>query len=147
MTATYDRLGLKFLYPENWKLIDETDNDYPHVITLETPDGSATWTVHVYPEDTSQDEVLKETLATLVETYEDAEIAKVERVIGDVTSSGVEVMFYCLDFLIRAEIKFVQTSKNLLMFWTQAEDREFDKQEIVFSAISISLLQTLNREG
>ncbi len=24
MTAIYDKLGLKFLYPENWKLIDGT---------------------------------------------------------------------------------------------------------------------------
>jgi len=147
MTATYDKLGLKFLYPENWKLIDDTDSDFPHVVTLETPDGGATWTVHVYPEDANQDDVLKETLATLTETYEDAEVSKIEKPIGDTDCTGVEVLFYCLDFLVRAEIKFVKTSKYLLMVWTQAEDRDFDKQELVFSAISIGLIRSLDGEA
>ena len=45
MPATYNKLGLNFMYPENWKLIDETES-IPHVVTLEAPEGSCTWTVH-----------------------------------------------------------------------------------------------------
>ena len=78
MTATYDRLGLKFFYPENWKLIDEPDSDLPHVVSLETPDGSTTWSVHAYPTETESAPIIKETLATLMDTYEDCEVSKVE---------------------------------------------------------------------
>ena len=144
MTAVYDKLGLKFLYPENWKLLAESDSDSPQVISLETPDGSATWSVHVYPQDADGDEVLKQTLATLQESYEDLEIAPHQQELGEFSAAGVETFFYCLDFLIRAQLHVVHTHEHLLLLWGQAEDREFEKHQIVFQAISISLLQSLS---
>ena len=144
MTAVYDKLGLKFLYPENWKLIDNSA-DSPQVITLETPDGSTTWSVHVYPAETDGDLVLKETLDSLQQTYEDLEIAPHRLQFGELEATGVEAMFYCLDFLIRAQLHFLRTRDKLLLFWTQAEDRDFDKQQIVFQAIAVSLLQSLDK--
>ena len=143
MTATYDKLGLKFLYPENWKLIDEADPDVPHVVSLEGPDGSSTWTVHLYPHETDGEALLKESLATLMETYEDCEISKIEGELAGFTANGVEAMFYCLDFLIQAQLRIVKTREHVLLVWVQAEDRDFDEKRIVFEAISTSLLQSL----
>ena len=143
MTAVYDKLGLKFLYPENWRLIDDSDSDTPHVITLETPDGSCTWAVHVYPADANRDAVLKETLASLQETYEDLEVAPTTAEFGDFEGTGVEALFYCLDFLIRAELQIVESPNKLFLFWSQAEDRVFDQHDLVFKAISVSLLRAL----
>ena len=74
MTATYQKRGLKFLYPENWKLIDEADTELPCSISLETPDGGAFWSVHLYPPEADPDQMLKETVATLQETYPDLEV-------------------------------------------------------------------------
>lgn len=142
MTAKYDKLGLEFLYPENWKLIDDVSGS-PQVITLETPDGSTTWSVHLYPRETDIDSVLKEAIDSLQQTYEDIEISPCEIVDDDASESGVETLFYCLDFLIRAELKIVKTEERCLMFWTQAEDRDYDKQKLVFKAITVSLLQSL----
>ena len=143
MTAVYDKLGLKFLYPENWTLIDESDSEMPHAITLETPDGACSWAVHAYQPDADRDSVLKETLSTLRETYEDLEVASFDDELGSWEASGVEALFYCLDFLIRARLLVVPTREHLLLFWFQAEDREFDKQNAVFQAMSVSLLQSL----
>lgn len=149
MTAVYDKLGLKFLYPENWRLTDDPDSDPPRVITLENPDGSVTWSAHVYPavtdtgESTDSDSVLKATLATLQESYEDLEISPDQQELGGFSASGVEVLFYCLDFLVRAQLHIVRAKEHLLLFWTQAEDRAFEAQHIVFKAISTSLLQSL----
>lgn len=150
MTAVYDKLGIQFLYPENWKLLDETDGT-PHAVTLESPDGSSTWSVHVYPRDSDADDIFKETLDALQQTYDDAEItpltetAKLIQLFKQLPSiepdsiRAVEAMFYCLDFLIRAQLCLVATADHWLLVWTQAEDRDFDNQEIVFSAISVSL--------
>ena len=143
MTAVYDKLGLKFLYPENWKLIDESESEMPHAITLETPAGDCSWAVHAYQPGADRDAILKETLATLQETYEDLEISACEDELGSSAASGVEALFYCLDFLIRAKLLVVPTREYLLLFWFQAEDREFDKQDAVFKAMSVSLLQSL----
>ena len=143
MTAVYDKLGLNFMYPENWRLIDDSDSETPHVITLETPDGSCTWSVHVYAAGAKRDEILKSTLASLQESYEDLEITPATADYGGIQGSGVETMFYCLDFLIRAELQIVETTKHLFLFWTQAEDRIYDEQGLVFKAITVSLLRSL----
>lgn len=140
MPSNYDKLGLTFLYPENWKLLDETDAQ-PHVVTLEAPEGSATWTVHAYPGNADQAEILKETIDTLGDTYEDLEISPLEEPLGEFASTGVEAMFYCLDFLVKAKLQFFKTDTQLLLVWTQAEDRDFDKLDVVFQAISVSLLR------
>lgn len=142
MTAKYDKLGLEFLYPENWKLIDDVSGS-PQVITLETPDGSTTWSVHLYPPETDLDSVLKEAIDSLQQTYEDIEFSPCENAVDEDSERGVEALFYCLDFLVRAELKIVKTEDRSLMFWTQAEDRDYDKQNLVFKAITISLLQSL----
>ena len=152
MTAVYDKLGLKFLYPENWKLIEDSeigslptsdDVGSPKIITLETPDGGTTWSVHVYGSAVDGDSVLKETLVSLQEMYEDLEIAPFAQALGKLEGAGVEAMFYCLDFLIRAQLYWVKTEKHLLLFWAQAEDRAFEAQQIVFQALAISLLQSV----
>lgn len=143
MTAVYDKLGLKFMYPENWKLIDESESESRHVVSLETPDGSCTWAVHVYPSDADRDAVLKEAVGTMRETYEDLEISPSKTELGSHEASGIEALFYCLDFLIKAELHVVSLPERLLLFWTQAEDREFEKHNLVFQAISVSLLRTL----
>ena len=143
--AVYDKLGLKFMYPENWKLIDESDSESRHIVSLETPDGSCTWSVHVYPADADRDVVLKETLGSLRETYEDLEVSPSNAEFGTFEASGVEALFYCLDFLIKAELQVVELDDHLLLFWAQAEDREFDKHNLVFQAITVSLLRTLTK--
>ena len=143
MTAVYDKLKLHFLYPENWKLIDSVgaESEDAHVVSLESPSGSSTWTVHVYGTDVPQDEILKETIAALEETYDDVEIAPIEETVAGYPCNGVEALFYCLDFLVRARLLLLTTDEHTLLIWTQAEDRDFDQQAIVFSAISTSLLQ------
>ena len=140
MPATYNKLGLNFMYPENWKLIDETES-IPHVVTLEAPEGSCTWTVHAYPQDVDTDEILKESIQTLEQTYEDLEISPLTQSAGETEGQGIEAMFYCLDFLIRAKLLWMETTDKNILLWTQAEDRDFDDQEIIFQAITVSMLR------
>ncbi len=140
MTATYEKIGLKFLYPENWKLTDETEGGLPSSISLESPDGSGLWSVHVYDSDSDPDEILKDTIVTLQETYPDLEITPIKSDFDPLPSTGVETLFYCLDFLVLVRLQVVTTPNYQLLFWFQAEDREFEKQEPVFRAMTISAL-------
>ena len=140
MTATYEKLGFKFLYPENWKLTDEMDSSLPGSISLESPEGNAFWSVHVYPPGADQDEILKSTIVTLQETYPDLEVASKKIEFDDRTGTGIECMFFCLDFLIRVRLQVIETDEHQLLFWYQAEDREFDELELVFQAMATSVL-------
>jgi hypothetical protein len=140
MTATYEKLGFKFLYPENWKLTDGMDSTLPGSISLESPDGNAFWSVHVYPADADQDEILKATIVTLQETYPDLEVASIRADFEDRPGTGIQCLFFCLDFLIRVRLQVIKTDEHQLLFWFQAEDREFEKLELVFKAMATSIL-------
>jgi hypothetical protein len=143
MTATYEKRGIKFLYPENWKLNDEADSELPCSISLETPDGGAFWAVHLYPADSDADEILKETLAPLRETYTDLEVLPAAQDFEQFPGTAREAMFYCLDFLVQAKLQIIETTPFKILFWYQAEDRDFEKQALVFKAISTSLLNSI----
>ena len=44
MPAIFKDFGVEFLYPENWAIVEQTDDD-PQTVALETPSG-AQWTLH-----------------------------------------------------------------------------------------------------
>lgn len=147
MTATYQKHGLQFLYPGNWLLSDEGWPDLPCSISLESPDGNAFWSVHFYGLESDPDEILKETLDTLRETYPDLEISNCSADFAIPLESGVEAMFYCLDFLVRIRLQVVKLERFRALFWHQAEDRQFDQLEMVFQAIGISLINQQNGQN
>ena len=52
-------------------------------------------------------------------------------------------LFFCLDFLVRVKLQVYSTPEYKLLLWYQCEDRDFDQQEMVFRAISTTLMQSL----
>ena len=143
MTAVYDKLGLNFKYPENWKLTDSADDSIPHEITVDSPDGAAMWSVHIYPDGTHPDQLLEQTWETLRETYPDLELSDLEASSNEQSIEGQEALFYCLDFLVRARLQVFEKDQRRVLAWYQAEDREFEKMELVFQAMTTSLLQSM----
>ena len=143
MTAVYDRLGYKFMYPENWKLTDSTDDSVPHEITVDSPDGAAMWSVHVYSDESQPEQLLEQTIESLRETYPDLELSNLDDESSEKSLEGNEALFYCLDFLVRIRLQVFQTDQHRVLAWYQAEDREFEKMELVFQAMTTSLLQSM----
>ena len=74
-----------------------------------------------------QDEILKETIVTLQETYPDLEVASIRTDFEPRAGTAIESLFFCLDFLIRVRLQVIKTDEHQLLFWFQAEDREFEK--------------------
>lgn len=142
MTATYEKHGLKFLYPENWKLTDGQDVEPPYQVEIETPSGGI-WSVSVFPSDSDSDELLADSVRALQDTYEDVEIDVANPDFTDYPSEGIDAYFYCLDFLVMARIRVLQTQRYKLVLLFQAESREFDGYLDVFRAITTSLLQSI----
>ncbi len=143
MTATYQKRGLHFLYPENWRLSDEGGASLPCSISLESPDGNAFWSLHLHESDADPDEILKDLIDHLENTYPDIEVSPFQDDRLGHHSTGVEAMFYCLDFLVRVRLQVFSSQRYQLLFWYQAEDRDFDKLELVFQAMTKSVLDGL----
>lgn len=146
MTATYQQNELKFLYPENWTLTDDPTEPLPRVIALESPGGHIMWSVHLYSPDADPDEILDEAIDTLRESYQDLELSTEELDFDTFQGKAFGALFFCLDFLVRIKLQVYSTPEYKLMLWYQCEDRDFDQQQLVFQAISTTLLQSLEQQ-
>jgi len=139
MTAVYDNSGIRFLYPENWKIDTEADPDWPESVSLQSPSG-AFWSITVHPPDAAPDELNETVLQTMQEEYKDLEAEPVTEEIADTTATGYDMSFCCLDLLVAARLRTFFAAGRTFVLLCQAEDREFDQLEYVFRAITESLL-------
>lgn len=141
MTATFDKAGIQFQYPENWAIIDENLLDSPRTVSLQSP-GGGFWALMIYDPTADPEMLLAETLTQMREEYENLEASEIVERFDEIEGTGYEMYFYCFDLLIcaRAVVIPAIAEKTLLVIW-QAEDRDFTKFEAVFRAITISLLR------
>ncbi len=139
MTAVYEQHGIRFQYPENWQLQQSLADDDSVEIVLETPSGSF-WLMHAKPDAADADDMLKSVVASLDDQYEGLEVTAVNETIANCPLTGFDAFFYCFDFLVKANIRIVQKNGYSMLLLCQAESREFEQQELVFKAITTSLL-------
>lgn len=140
MVSTYDGIGIRFLYPENWTISDEQAIEWPRTVTVTSPSG-AFWTVHVYPPGVDVRELMDEAVEAMRQIYDDFEEEETE-ILGEGEVYGRDLRFYCLDFLVAAKVRANPFPDQTLIWLYQAEDREFDEIELVFRAITKSMLDS-----
>lgn len=141
MPAIYENLGVRFLYPENWSVIDEDDEGWPQTVTVQSPQTSF-WSLHVYPPNSELKPIVKELIAAIQEEFTDIEVLPAKETFGDTPTTGVDLAFFYLDLLVEAKIRCLKTPSSTLVWLYQAENREFETTEAVFQAITVSMLQT-----
>jgi len=141
MPAVYQQFGVRFLYPENWSLLDEETDEWPRTVTLQSPE-TGFWTLLVYPPDQDARQAVLAVIDPIREVYPDLEVLPAKETIADAEAKGVDIAFFYLDLLVEARIRCVKTPSAVILWHYQAESREFDTVEPVFRAIATSLLQT-----
>lgn len=139
MYATYEKFGIRVLYPENWTVQDEQLDEWPRSVSIQSPQG-AYWELQVYPSRISPTRLTKQALSAMEQIYEDLEAEPVTEELGDVTATGYDLSFFCLDFLVTSRIRSFYAGSRTCILTCQAESREFDRQALVFSAMTQSLL-------
>lgn len=141
MPAIYENIGVRFLYPENWSIIDEDDDGWPRTVTVQSPQ-TGFWTLHVYPPDQEVRPVVKELIEAMQAEFSDIEVIPAKETFGETETKGVDLAFFYLDLLVEAKIRALRTPSATLIWHYQAESREFESMEAVFQAIAVSMLQT-----
>ncbi len=134
--TTYHKNGIQFMYPENWNLI-ENHSDGTLQVSLQSP-GSCVWDLFVF-EDRDAIDSTEQFVATLQEQYDEFESDPIQKKIGERELQGFEANFYCLDLLVTAqviELPPVENERRIVMF--QGESREFEENQMVFDAITLS---------
>jgi hypothetical protein len=141
--AVYEHEGIRFLYPENWSLMDEEYGDWPHSVTVQSPQ-TAFWSLHVYPPKQEVRPLVKEVVDSIQASFPDQEleVLPVTDEVADTKTKGVDVSFFYLDLLVEARIRTLKTPSATLIWYYQAESRELEDMEQVLRAITTSLLQS-----
>ena len=144
MVRQFDRNGICFQYPENWQLDDQSEDASGSCLTLQSP-GTGFWMLQDFSADRSPDKLAADVLRSMRQDYDSIEARLVREQLGDVEAVGYDMHFYCLDFVVAAKVRSFAAEGRQFVIVYQAEDREFEQLEPVFSAITISLLRSLEK--
>jgi hypothetical protein len=139
MPATFNKLGLQFVYPDNWT-VDETEAlEGAASVTVYSPGGSF-WSVSLHPRETPPQELVRSAVQALKQTYDELDTEDVTQDLAGKKLLGSDVNFYCLDLTNTAQIRAFAAPNFNVVILCQADDREFAEIEQVFQAMTFSLL-------
>ena len=140
MIAHYEKSGVRFAYPENWSIVDEQLDAWPQGVAVQSPNGGY-WDLRIFPSRIGLEEVSDQSLDAMRQEYADLESEAVtEQLFSSVTAVGYNLDFFCLDLLVTSRIRSFHVGGQTLLLICQAENREFERQQLVFDAITKSLL-------
>lgn len=149
MTKIHRGIGLACQYPENWNLTEDTDENGIIGFTLESP-SSAFLTVCAYPWTVAPRQAIEQVHEALKAEYDDVECEEIDPAvkIGDKTiadARGAEFRFYCLDLLVVSRLIAFSIEHRTYLIQFQAEDRDFQTLEMVFQALVVGMLRSLDQ--
>ncbi len=142
MVATYEGLGMKLLYPDNWQIDEATEESGAAGITLESPDG-VFFSVNRYPQQDDPKYVLQQAVDAMRSEYSELEEDPLEDPDAWPSDASVELSFYYLDLLITTRILAIRDHQDVVLVQIQGESRDFDRLEPVFLAMMKSLRESL----
>lgn len=139
MPAKFEKLGISFQYPDNWTLDEEDAPAGGKSVTIYSP-GGAFWSVALHPGSADPAQLAKVAVDAMRQEYEELEAEQTRETLAGRELIGYDLNFYYLDLTNTARIRCLRTDQTTLTIFCQAEDREFDRVELVFQAITTSLL-------
>lgn len=140
MPGVFDKLGIRFQYPENWALDERDALEGENSVAVYSPGGSF-WSIVVYDADLPLSDLVEAALTAMREEYDELDIEAVRETVAGQKLIGYDLNFYCLDLTNTALIRGVRGEGATYLIYCQADDREFADLEPVFRAITTSLLR------
>jgi hypothetical protein len=146
MAAVYDKMGIRFQYPENWTLDEKDAMEGEESVTVYSP-GGGFWSVVVHPRYRDPAELAEAAVEALKQEYEGIESEPVTETVADYELSGYDMNFFYLDLTVTSIVRGVRAGNLTLLIYCQADDREFVQNGKVFQAITFSLLKAVSPTG
>ncbi|MFK8112497.1 MAG: hypothetical protein AB8B91_09850 [Rubripirellula sp.] len=133
MPAPFESSHLKFLYPDNWKLLERSEEEGTDGLTLELPTGGF-FSLELEREGQLEDEVIEEVFDSIQKDYGDVEREESE---DDVPMGErlIDFRFFYLDLVIVSRLMILKVGDATYILQLQAESRDFEANELVLAAI------------
>lgn len=139
MPAQFNKLGIRFTYPDNWTVDESSAMEGAASVTVYSPTDSF-WSVSLHPDDVEPEELVRSGTAALRETYPDLDVEEFCETVQGRVVIGADVNFICLDLTNTAQIRVFESANCVVVVYCQADDRDFDMLGPVFQAMTVSLL-------
>jgi hypothetical protein len=146
MPALFDRLGIRFQYPDNWRLDQEDAIEDGQSVTVYSP-GGAFWTLMIHPRSADPARLAKAAVDAMRQEYEELEAEAIQENLAGRDTVGYDLNFYYLDLTNTAAVRSLRTNRRTYVIFYQAEDRELEQVQQVFLAITTSLIDGLESTG
>jgi hypothetical protein len=143
MPAQFQKLGIRFTYPENWTLDESEALEGAPSVTVYSPGGSF-WSISLHGPETKLGTLVKSAVKALRDTYQDLDFEEAVETVAGHQLFGADVYFYCLDLTNTALVRAYTVPQHNGLILCQAEDREYAAIEPVFRAMTHSLLAGLD---
>ena len=136
MPVTYQNNGIRFQYPENWQL-EEESGESGWTLTLQSP--NTTFLLISERGDEPPEQVLVTVRDVLKGDYPGLEADDTIGSIAGRPAAGVDMQFISLDLPITCGVRsFLSETGTLLVMW-QAADLDWENSEAVVKAICSSM--------
>jgi hypothetical protein len=142
MPASFDQLGIRFDYPDNWT-VEQSDDGGESVQVVVSSPHTAFWQLSKHPVGTELEPLFDEVLAAIRSEYEEIEVEPDDAVIEGQLVTGFAVNFFYLDLTNTCWVRGLETPSGSYLLVCQAEDREFAQAGLVFDAMLASVLRNL----
>jgi hypothetical protein len=137
MAAQFNDRGIRFLYPENWRL-DREDSEDGWTVTVQS-DQTAFFLLTVNEEGPTPDEMLATTLEALKADYKDLEYDEVVDTLAGQPALGHDIRFTSLDLTNTCWTRAFDSAAGTVLVLCQCNDLESELHEPVLRAICKSL--------
>jgi hypothetical protein len=137
MVGTYEEEGIRFRFPENWRL-EREDNEAGWTVSLQSPE-TAFVTIGLYQDMLDAEGMAETALAAMRDDYPDLEAEdRVDSLAGR-PAIGYDIRFFSFDLTNTCWIRSFYCSRGTVVVMCQVNDLEVEKNEPVLRAICASL--------
>jgi hypothetical protein len=137
MTAAFDEGGIRFRYPDNWRM-EREESDTGWTVSLQSPD-TAFMMVCLREDMPSTDQLAEAALDALREEYPELEADdRVESFAGQ-PAIGHDIRFFSLDLTNTCWTRSFYSNQGTVLVLCQTSDLELEKNEPVLRGICASM--------
>jgi hypothetical protein len=137
MVAVFEDAGIRFKYPENWRL-EREDNETGWTVSLQSPD-TAFLMLCLREDMPSTDQLVETALDTLREEYPELEADDCIDTVAGQPAVGHDIRFFSLDLTNTCWTRSFYSARGTVLLLCQFNDLEMEKNGQVLRAICKSL--------
>ncbi len=142
----YNKAGIRFLYPDNWELDDQSESADSQTVTVYSPCG-AFWNVSRHSRMADLRELAKAAVEAMRGEYAEIEVEEVNEIVAGNDLLGFDLSFYYVDLTNTASVRALRANRSTFTIFFQAEDRELIELQEVMHAMTIGFLRNLPKEN